>query len=163
MTMADEPEIIEIPTRSSPSLPAEPVDIDPELLAKAEALVAGLRPQYLSWVREDLDRLQATWESARATEIVQRAEAMRAAFAVAHDIKGQGGSFGYPLMTDIGAQLCRFLEAGGRFDDEALEVVRLHIEAMRLVVADRMEGDGGDAGRKLMRGLQAVIVKTAGK
>ncbi len=160
--MANEPEIIDVPRLIEPKRPSDTDDIDPELLAKAEALVAGLQPQYLTWVQEDLDRLQVALDGARAAEAAGRAEAMQPVFAIAHDIKGQGGSFGYPLITEIGGQLCGLLDGRLDFAEEVLEVVGLHVEAMRLVVAERMEGDGGKAGQRLKRGLQAVIAKIGG-
>jgi len=81
-------------------------------------------------------------------------------------ITGQGTSFGYPLISGLGSQLCHYIEdhlfplAGERIPTEAeLEVVRVHMEAMRLVLQQKLEGEGGPIGQKLVSGLALVIKK----
>ena len=131
------------------------------MLEKAEQVIASLRGDYLEWVQDDLGKLQRHFEAA-SRDGAGRAEALQAIFTVAHDVKGQGGSFGYPLMTTIGNQLCRFIELTKEAGPADLAVIKLHIDALRLVIAQRMEGEGGRAGEELLRGLQAVAAKTKG-
>ena len=64
----------------------------------------------------------------------------------------------------MGSQLCHFIEdylfplAGERIPNEAeLEVVKVHMEAIRLVIQQKMEGDGGATGKQLVAGLAATI------
>jgi hypothetical protein len=40
-----------------------------------------------------------------------------------------------------------------------LEAIRIHIDAMKLVVAQRMKGDGGKEGKTLLIGLQQMCNK----
>ena len=160
--MADEPEIIHLPNILKAKAPFGPDGVSQELLDKAEAVVANLQASYLDWVLNDLSKIQELYEQAKALPEDQRASAMKPLFSIAHDIKGQGGSFGYQLMTILGSQVCRFIEACQSFGDPELEVIRLHIDAMRLVISKNMEGEGGVVGAGLVRGLQAVIAKVRG-
>lgn len=132
--------------------------VDASMLEKAEQVIASLRGNYLEWVVEDLVKLQGLYDRARA-EPGARKELLKDLFSVAHDIKGQGGSFGYDLMTAIGYHLCRLLEALDDLDDDAIEAIGLHLDAMRLVIHERMEGSGGAAGENMIDGLQAVVGK----
>ncbi len=43
-----------------------------------------------------------------------------------------------------------------------LDVVKMHVEAMRLVITQKMEGDGGAVGKQLLTGLGLVIKKVTG-
>ena len=72
---------------------------------------------------------------------------------------GQGGSFGYPLMTAIGTQLCRFIESATTWDAAHIGVIKIHIDAMRLVIGNKMAGEGGPVGANLVAGLAAVVAK----
>ena len=63
------------------------------------------------------------------------------------------------MMTNIGNQLCRFIESIGTPNKSDLHIVRLHFDAMKLVIGKRMEGDGGKTGEELVAGLQAVVAK----
>ena len=123
-----------------------PPDIDPEALARAEAALEGLSSRYLSWAEADIRAL---------TECFARIEArsgtapLAELFAIAHDIKGQAATFGYPLLTRIGQALCRLIER----DPAATAEIGAHVAAMAQVVRGRLEGDGGAAGRRLLAEL----------
>src|SRR5262245_643426 len=66
-------------------------------LARAQAAVADLAKDYAGWALADVARGRAALASA-AAEPAHRAEQVEALFRVAHDLKGQGTSFGYPLI-----------------------------------------------------------------
>ena len=40
--------------------------------------------------------------------------------------------------------------------------MKVHVEAIRLIITQKMEGDGGPIGQKVVSGLSAVIKKVAG-
>src|SRR3546814_9188911 len=95
-----------------------------EAMVRAEAAVAALRVDYLRWVEEDLAKLDAALSMA-ARDAAQRDAALQDVHRVAHDMRGQGGSFGYPLVTRIAASLCRFVEMRGK--DAGEEIGRAHV------------------------------------
>ncbi|MQX35892.1 Hpt domain-containing protein [Roseospira navarrensis] len=131
--------------------------VDAAALARAEAMLAGMHDQYLAWVDKDVSALVlalATMEGDPADP----AAAKREVFRIAHDMKGQGGSFGYDLVTRVGNGLCRFLERiGDRPTPEQLQAVRLHVESLQVIVSRRMSGDGGPAGAEMIEGLTRVV------
>ncbi len=53
--------------------------------------------------------------------------------------------------------------AGDDLSNAQLEVVKVHVEAIRLIITQKMEGDGGPIGQKVVAGLGAVIKKVAGE
>ena len=135
--------------------------MDPNTLERAEAVIAGLADQYLDWVQDDLVRMEAAFAKLAAATGDRKAE-MDGVFQIAHDMKGQGGSFDYNLVTIIGNDLCRFIEKSEAIGPQQVGVVRLHIDTMKLVIASQMKGDGGDEGAKLLKGLELVVAKVAG-
>lgn len=159
---ADDHEIITPPNTLKNKVSFSTNGVDLDMLDKAEQIIASLQGNYLEWVVEDLNKLQAHYDRALA-EPDNRQQAMADIFHVAHDVKGQGGSFGYHLMTAIGNQLCRFVENLPDCGPAELDVIKIHIDAMRLIIAQRLEGEGGVAGERMMAGLQAVIAKVSKK
>jgi len=133
--------------------------VDAKALERAEALIANLQGDYLEWAQEDAEHLMravANLESGHDDSTAAREELFR----IAHDMKGQGGSFGYDLVTVVGDRLCRFLEkAPAPLTPAQMKAVRLHAETMRLIIAQRIEGDGGTIGGELLGGLDKVIEK----
>jgi CheY-like chemotaxis protein len=158
-----EPLLIPVPASYQLQVAYAPDGIDETTLRQAEAVIAGFRDDYLTWVQDDLARLQICVDQVSAIRPDDRAAGMQSVFDVAYDMSGQGGCFGYPLITVIGAQLCRFISDRSIFGDAEMRVVRLHVDAMRVVVAQRLEGDGGRNRDALVGGLRAVLAKIAKK
>lgn len=161
MSGDDKPEIIHPPSHVNEKVDMSAGGIDHDTLAQAEAVIAGMADAYLEWVEGDLEKLQDLCSRAQAAEAAERRPLLQEIFSVSHDVKGQGGSFGYDLMTEIGNQLCRYIERlGDEVRDSHMAVVKVHIDAMRVVISRRMSGDGGADGSNLLRGLHAAVVKT---
>ena len=133
--------------------------IDPSLIGAAETKIGSMKGEYLSWVGGDLDKLAAACDLA-VKDKDNRAKHVEDLYNKAVEIKGQGGSFGFPLMTTVGSQLCRFIEIqGNNLDDPKMDIVKLHVETLRLVIQQKMEGEGGAMGQKLLTGLSLAIKK----
>lgn len=99
-------------------------------IARAEAAIAGLAGRYRESAAADLARLK-TAAADLAADPAGRATHLERVFAVAHDMKGQGATFGYSGVTTIGDQLCRFIQTHRETLDDAdvAEVLR-QIEAL---------------------------------
>ena len=153
-------EVINPPNRLSAKVGiGGPGAVTPETLEKAEKVIVGMTGNYLEWVERDLVDLDEAYAALKA-DPGDRANLDRI-FRLSHDIKGQGGSFGYLLMTAIGNELCRFIEACEEVGPGQVDVVRLHIDAMKVVIGERLREDGGDRGEALLIGLQQVIDKVS--
>lgn len=158
MSDDDEPQFINPPNTLKAKVNVSAGGVDLDALERAESVIAGLQDNYLEWVQDDLVSLQAAYELA-LKEPEKRDEHMNELFRVAHDMKGQGGSFGYQLVTAIGNLLCRFIEKIDQPSKADLQVIKIHIDAMKLVIAKRIEGDGGKQGDEIVAGLEAVTDK----
>jgi chemotaxis protein histidine kinase CheA len=128
-------------------------DLDQEMVAKAEAVIAGMKGAYLDWVTQDLLRLEGLWAEVASARVEKRTLLMLQIFTIAHDVKGQGGSFGYDLMTAVGNHLCRVIEVREEWPDASLALVRKLLDALTRILAEGLEGDGGTVGRALMSQL----------
>ncbi|HLO77621.1 MAG TPA: Hpt domain-containing protein [Magnetospirillum sp.] len=125
------------------------LDVDPDALARAEAALAALSGDYLTWARADVSALEASLSSLRQTDPARRPEVLARSFAIAHDIKGQAATFGYPLLTRLGNAVCRLIDGGSAADAAQIGRLELLTAAMSEVVAGGLAGDGGERGRAL--------------
>jgi len=135
-----------------------PGAVDMEAIERAEAVIANLADSYLEWVEEDLIKIRKAYENIQ-NNMDNPAEDIEKVFQIAHDMKGQGGSFNYDLMTILGNDLCRFVEGKTRISKTDLKVIELYIDTMKIVISKRMSGDGGPEGQKVLAGLAAVVNK----
>jgi hypothetical protein len=137
--------------------PAAAADLAADL--PADAGLAALQNDYERCTLEALARMSQALATARA-DATARAAALRQLFEAAHDVKGQGASFGYPLLSRIGQSLCRIGHSAAHdsFSPEALKVVAAHVEAMKVILDKRIRGDGGTLGARLAEKLEAMPV-----
>lgn len=139
-----------------------PGAVDLAAIERAESVIANMADSYLDWVEEDLVKIQKAQQELKANKD-DPAVYLNKVFQISHDMKGQGGSFGYDLMTILGNDLCRFLEDKETVSKVDLEVVDLYIGTMQVVISNRMGGDGGPEGNKVLTGLAAVVDKITSK
>jgi hypothetical protein len=133
--------------------------LDTAWIDAAERSMIAAKFDYLDAVNEDLARLQGAYERALSDKAA-RPDHVKAIYAEVQTIKGQGASFGYPLMSAVGNQLARFIEdCGENPTDGQMDGIKVHVDTLRLIMQQKMEGDGGPIGQKLVAGLDLVIKK----
>lgn len=77
--------------------------------------------------------------------------------AAVHDLKGQGASFGYPLVTEFGMSLGHLLYRIRDIDDATMTRIVLHGDLLTAVATHRINGDGGEMGLALRAGLARAM------
>lgn len=136
-----------------------PGAVNSETLQRAKQVVEGMAGSYAIAARSSLEALAAAYAALNSKGSDNAAELI-AVFEIAHEIKGQAGTFKFELMTVVANQLCQFIDGlDGSGDRKAVEVVGLHVDALQMILAQDLKGDGGKAGQSLVRGLQQVVEK----
>ncbi len=127
------------------------------VLARAQAAVADLAKDYSNWALADLKRARQALALAES-DPAGRGAHIEALFRVAHDFKGQGTSFGYPLVTALGDSLCRLTRDRARdYDARHLELAKSHLDAVQLVLTKEIKGEGGKVGADLVAKLTQLV------
>lgn len=127
---------------------------DEDRLALAEQLIAGLQDEFAECADAQIARLTEICLT-RWVKPARREAAIRQLRRIAHDLKGEAGTFGYDLVTEIA-------ECFGVYLREVPEARQQHADMVRYVGAfhrawgERLQGDGGAVGRSLLAGLAAV-------
>ena len=127
------------------------------VLARAEAAIADLAKDYSTWALADVDKGRATLAAAE-TDVANRAAHIEALFRVGHDLKGQGSSFGYPLITKLGHSLCALTrDRDLTYEARHLDLAKSHLDAMQLVLTKEIKGEGGKVGADLIAKLENKV------
>ncbi len=157
---SSEVEIIPSPINLRDKVKEIDEEVNLALLQRAEKAIKAMSNDYVDWVQEDMKKLQAAFDKAKkAKGDSELKSAFGEVFEVAHDMKGQGGSFDYNLITIIGDSLCRFIEKKKEYKQADIEVLEVHVNSIRLVITNGMKGDGGEVGKRILQGLNAVVSK----
>lgn len=126
-----------------------------ELLKNAEAKVQELLSDYLAWVGGDLMTLEKLVDelapnAPRSSELLARAR------DILHNMKGNGSTFGYDLITEIAKSGGDILRKRESIDDSLRKALRHHVAALRVVVDKKITGAGGEPGKRLINRLREI-------
>ena len=140
-----------------------PPTFDAQALARAEAALQALSGEFETWMAHEVERIAAARQAARQTGYAE--PELVAIYCSAHDIKGLGSTYDYPLATLIAASLCRLVETpDGRARARLKpQVVEAHIDAIRAAYSAGVKTREHPVGRELLDALQRqVAALTAG-
>lgn len=138
------------------------IEFDEDVLSEAELALSEMSEEYPDWVMTIIDELFEVHRRCVDDEVGRKGYFERIN-AIAHDMKGQGGTFGYQLITDFSEGLYSFTATGSGLSDSHVEIIKAHIDAMRVVIRERIEGDGGEIGAEIKKGLELSVQKFKGK
>ena len=129
--------------------------IDADAIAKAEAALKAMSAQFGQWLQDEIAKLDQAQAEIRAKGYTpQTAEAL---YFRAHDLKGLGATYQYPLVTRIAGSLCRMMDDADRRMQAPVAILDAHIDAIRAVVRDEIQTDEHPVGRELAETLEARV------
>jgi chemotaxis protein histidine kinase CheA len=113
--------------------------IDSDMIKRAEKAVEELASQYSGWAADDIVKLRGFLAEAEgdATTLDARLHDIH---RIAHDMRGQGSTFGFPLVTRIAGLLCTYLKMPDE-GDIAVNMTRAHIDALAKVIERKVTDD----------------------
>lgn len=127
---------------------------------KVRVILDLFAQDYPDWVTKFTDQLLEL--SARAVDTPEmRKEIFANVHAIAHEIKGQGETFGYTLLSNIADQLVELTTKDAKLSNANCEIMKAHIEAIRMIIKRRLKGLGGDLGDKIQADLDYVVEKNS--
>ena len=113
-------------------------EISQAAIERATTALGELSDQFEEWIVEETERLVAARD--QVDQAGYEGEPAEDLFRVAHDLKGEAETFGYPLVTQIGASLCYLLESVEQGTPFYKDLVNLHVDAVRAIVRDHIKG-----------------------
>lgn len=130
---------------------------DADAVARADQTLSAMSASFQQWLEADVTRLQCARVNAEATAWAD--PSLAELWSAAHELKGMGGSYGYPLVTEIAASLCRLIEtdAGKAAARRAPDLVAAHIDALRAIARDQIQTGEHPVGRALSAALAAEV------
>ena len=123
-----------------------------EAVARLSQLYPDLASRDLAEARAVLERLAGNADSQADLERLHE---------YAHNAKGQGGSFGFTLASEIAELLLKFLLKIDVPTPLQRHTIAAHFDALQVVFDERVTGNGGEMGHALLLRLQQTGAKTA--
>tara|TARA_R110000787_G_scaffold134602_1_gene246989 strand:- start:3652 stop:4083 length:432 start_codon:yes stop_codon:yes gene_type:complete len=129
--------------------------IDANAIAKAEEALKAMSSQFGQWLQDEIVKLEQAQQGIRDGGYTP--ETAEALYFRAHDLKGLGSTYQYPIVTRLAGSLCKLLDDSEKRMAAPPILLDAHIDAIRAVVRDQIQTDEHPTGRILAETLEARV------
>lgn len=138
-------------------LDLKPPIFDEGALARADEALREMSGSFGAWLDKEVARLQDARIAAVAANWSD--EAQETLLFAAHDLKGLGATYEFPIVTQIAASLCRLLDTpeGKATVRASPALAAAHVDAVRATVRDGVKTDTHRVGAALLRALEEQV------
>ena len=160
MSQATSGQMISVPNTLKAKIGGRFGGIDPAALAKAEAALKGLSDNFGQWMEDELVKLAAARDRIRAEGY--NAETGENLYFRAHDLKGLGATYGYPLVTRIAGSLCRLIDDPATRLRAPAVLLDAHIDGINAAVRSKICDVDHPVGKTLVEELERRVKEYEG-
>jgi CheY-like chemotaxis protein len=137
--MFDLPNVLKPRLDIAGQAPGQPIDLSKEI-ALAESIMKEAEKDARSWLDTMVERLGVLLADL-GHENADRVSAVKEIHGLAHELRGAGGIFGFPLVTQFGKSLYVWTDATVPVRSETIDMVRAHIEVIRITIRQGIKVD----------------------
>ena len=134
--------------------------IDAGAIAKAEEALKAMSAQFGQWLQDEIVKLDKAQIDIRT--LGYNAATAEALYFRAHDLKGLGTTYQYPLVTRLAGSLCKMLDDPAKRMAAPVIILDAHIDAIKAVVRDKIQTDEHPTGKALAETLEARTAEHLG-
>ena len=154
ITKYDDHEVIVVPNRLKKKALRHASANEPDPLADAERALDELSAQFGSWMEDECRALEDARRSIHQhgfTDVTRQA-----LFRAAHDIKGHGATFGYPMAADVADSLCRIIDHTPDTARIPLTCVDQCVNSVRAIIREHEHENAEQMAAELARELRVL-------
>ncbi len=131
--------------------------IDPAAIAKAEAALKSLSGNFAEWLNDEIVKLDASRQRVRVEGLTP--ETAEGLYLRAHDLKGLGATYEFPLITRIAGSLCKLIDEPESRMSAPMFLIDIHIDAIKAAVRGDIRTDAHPTGRALVEELESRVAE----
>jgi chemotaxis protein histidine kinase CheA len=131
---------------------ALPGESDP--VEAAEQALKRLSGDFELWMNDECTKLDAARSKIKDTELSK--ETSQELYRAAHDIKGDGPTFGFPEVVRAADSLCRLIDYSPELAKIPMAIIDQHVDAIRANVREHGRDDIAQIAGTLTGTLRAV-------
>ncbi len=134
------------------------VELTSSEMIQLEKVVHNSKDKFVTGVSEKLKSLR---DAAHAVgdDIMSMPGFLKTAEKDSLDIKGMGGTFDFPLLTQVAKSLNDYVRGLKNVTKTHLDIITLHIDALYVILAQHITGQGGATEAQVLTALQQATKK----
>ncbi len=127
-------------------------------IKQAENFMETQEINYPTWLDDDLKNLKNTFKKINPNSNNQPKNLLNDIFKISLEIKGQGGSYGYPLISYVADNICTLLDSIPKISSKDIEIIRIHIDLLSIIAKNRIKDiPNNQKTKQILNGLDKII------
>ncbi len=127
--------------------------------AEAESIVKRMAAEYVDKLADDIEQMKKLAAAYRSDPSDANLDKL---FRLVHNMRGQGATFGFPLITEIGRTFCRYVRERPADVEVKPALVDQHLKALQVVYSQSIKGSGDEISQAVVHALSEVVEKEIG-
>ena len=129
--------------------------LDAAAIAKAEAAMQALSSNFGQWLNDEVAKLEGARSAVKSQGLTK--ETAEGLYFRAHDLKGLGSTYEFPLVSKLAGSLCRLLDNPETRERAPVMLIDAHIDAIKAMVRDGIRDPDHPVGRVLAAELESKV------
>jgi CheY-like chemotaxis protein len=138
---------------------ATSASIDIQQILNVQREMDGWAEDFRDWTTDFIKQIDSALEACRQSATADRRKPFNRINFLAHEMRGQGGTFGYPLVSQVARSLFELTLHNLDRSDACCDLIAEHVRILKAVVREKITGDGGIVGRELISELERANAK----
>lgn len=124
--------------------------IAPALLEKAQEVISNNNVDFIPMAQGFLDKIAKVKSDFEKNNDKKDKEALA---SLVMQLKASGGMFQYQLVSEVADSCLHFVENCEDFNKDAFAVLQAHENTIKIIIKNKLKGDGGKEGYALVTEL----------
>ncbi|WP_440959535.1 Hpt domain-containing protein [Oceanicaulis sp. LC35] len=133
---------------------------DQAAIERAEMALGQIKHQFQDWLAEEVTKMEALMDSVSQDGLLGESGEML--FTSAHDLRGLGATYEFPIISRISGSLAKLIETKQRRSIAPIALVRAHAGAIRAALIQNIRSDEDPVGRQLAQELESQVIALVG-
>jgi chemotaxis protein histidine kinase CheA len=154
ITTYSDHEVIVTPNRLKKAVRRAGAD-ERDPIVDAEAALVELSAQFGIWMEDECAELDKARHLLHAEGFTEAAR--QRLFRAAHDIKGHGATFGFPIAAEVADSLCRLIEPDVDLSPAPLTLIDQCVDAVRAIIREHDRAHADRTAAELAESLRTLV------
>lgn len=143
------------PNRLKAKVRGKMPQMDADMIARAEASLKALSGNFAVWMNDEVEKLSEAYR--KTVEVGLDSDEGEAFYRCAHDVKGLGTTYEFPLVSRLAGSLCKLVNGAEERKTAPRPLVKAHVDAITAAVREQQKGDGSTVAQNLIVVLEEQV------
>jgi len=129
-------------------------EFDLNQMAQVQKEVNAWSENFQDWTKEYIERLQSARAACGPADQKRRRALFGEMNIMAHELRGLGGTFGFPLVTSVARSLFDLTQFSLDQSDDCVSLVGTHIDTLKAILREDVRDEGDAVSQALVEELE---------